>query len=272
VSRWPVLSRTLRELRWQILSYGLGLAIWAFLVVLIFPEVSAQFADIELPDFYEALFGEQISDFANPRVFIALEYFSWVPVVVAVYAVVASTGTLAGEESRGTADFLFAQPVSRRRFYIEKLLGWLVGAVAILLLTNLGFLVGLPLIDVGDELSLLDLVGASLLTVPLLMFFATAGLLLGAVAPSRGTAAAILTVVVVVGYIFASFAQLTPVTEGLRYLSPFYYAGLTDVLTAGVDWWHQALLLGASALLGSLGLLAFERRDIGVEGWQLWRR
>ena len=271
MSRWPVVSRTLRELRWQILSYGLGLAIWAFLVVLIFPDVSEQFADIELPDFYEAMFGEQISDFANPRVFIALEYFSWMPVVVAVYAVVASTGMLAGEESRGTADFLFAQPVSRRRLYIEKLVGWLLGAVAILLLTNLGFLFGLPLIDMGDELSLFDLVAASLLAVPLLMFFATAGLLLGAVAPSRGTAAAILTVVVVVGYVFASFAQLTPATEGLRYLSPFYYAGLTDVLTAGVDWWHQVLLLGASALLGTLGLLAFERRDIGVEGWQFWR-
>ena len=271
MSRWPVVRRTLRELRWQVLSYGLGLAIWAFLVVLIFPEVSTQFADIELPDFYEAMFGEQIGDLANPRVFIALEYFSWVPVVVAVYAVVASTGTLAGEESRGTADFLFAQPVSRRRFYAEKLVGWLLGAVAILLLTNLGFLFGLPLIDVTDDLSLLHLVGASLLALPMLAFFATAGLLLGAVAPSRGTASAILTVMVVVGYVFASFAQLTPATEWLRYLSPFYYAGLTEVLTAGVTWWHQALLIGSAVLLGTLGLFAFERRDIGVEGWQFRR-
>jgi len=120
-------------------------------------------------------------------------------------------------------------------------------------------------------LSLLDLVGASLLALPMLVFFATAGLLLGAVAPSRGTASAILTVMVVVGYVFASFAQLTPATEWLRYLSPFYYAGLTEVLTAGVTWWHQALLFGSAVLLGTLGLFAFERRDIGVEGWQFRR-
>ena len=271
MSGWPVVRRTLHELRWQMLSYGLGLAVWAFLVVLIFPQVSEQFADIELPDFYEAMFGEQIRDLTDPRVFIALEYFSWVPVVVAVYAVVVSTRLLAGEESQGTADFLLAQPVSRRRLYIEKLIGWMLGAVAILLLTNVGFAIGIPLIDAGDELSLLNLVGASLLALPMLAFFATAGLLLGAVAPSRGTAAAILTVVVVVGYVFASFAQLTPATEWLRYLSPFYYAGLTDVLTAGVNWWHQALLAGIALLLGTLGLFAFEQRDIGVDGWQFPR-
>jgi ABC-2 type transport system permease protein len=185
--------------------------------------------------------------------------------------VVVSTRLLASEESQGTADFLLAQPVSRRRLYIEKLIGWLLGAVAILLLTNVGFAIGIPLIDAGNELSLLNLVGASLLALPMLAFFATAGLLLGAVAPSRGTAAAILTVVVVVGYVFASFAQLTPVTEWLRYLSPFYYAGLTDVLTAGVNWWHQALLTGIALLLGTLGLFAFEQRDIGVAGWQFPR-
>jgi beta-exotoxin I transport system permease protein len=271
VSRWPVVRRTLRELRWQVVSYGLGLGIWAFLVVIIFPDVSEQFADFELPEFYEALFGEQIRDFTEPRTFISIEYFSWVPVVVAVYAVVASTSLLAGEESRGTADFLLTQPVSRRRLYIEKLVGWLLGAIAILLLTNLGFLLGLPLVDMGADLNILHLVGASLMALPVLALFATTGLLLGAITPSRGTASAILTVFVVVSYFAASFAQLTPATGWLRFTSPFYYAGLTDMLVVGIDWWHQALLVAVAALLALLGLLAFERRDIGVEGWQFWR-
>ena len=266
----PIVRRTLRELRWQIVGYGLGLAFWAFLVVIIFPTVSEEFADFELPEFYQAMFGEQIQDFTQPRSFVAVEYFSWVPVVLAVYAVVASTAALAGEESRGTADFLFAQPVSRRRFYVEKLIGWLVGAVAILLLTSVGFVLGALLVDLGD-FGMLDMLGASLLATPLLAFFATAGLLLGAVAPTRGTAAAILTVVVVASYMFASFAQLAPATEWLRYLSPFYYAGLTEVLTTGVDWLNQLLLTAAALLLGLLGMLAFEQRDIGVDGWQFPR-
>ena len=270
MNRWPVVGRTLHELRWQMLGYGLGLAVWAFLVLLIFPSVSEQFADFELPEFYEAMFGEQIRDFTDPRTFISIEYFSWVPVVVAVYAVVVSTRMLAGEESGGTADFLLAQPVSRRRLYVEKFIGWFVGAVVILLLTNVGFALGLLLVDVGD-LSLLGVTGASLAALPMLALFATAGLLLGAIAPTRGAAAAILTVVIVASFMFSSFAPLSPTTEWLRYFSPFYYAGLTEVLVVGVDWWNQVLLAGAAVLLGALGLVAFEQRDIGVEGWQFPR-
>jgi len=257
--------------RWQVLSYGLGLGAWAFLVVIIYPDVSEQFADFELPEFYEALFGEQIRDLTHPRTFVSIEYFSWVPVVVGVYAVVASTALLAGEESRGTADFLLTQPISRRRLYIEKFVGWLLGAVAILLITNIGFVLGLPFVDVGGELELLHLLGTSLMVLPVLTLFATTGLLLGAIAPSRGTASAILTAFVVVSYFAGSFAQLTPATEGLRYLSPFYYAGLTEMLVVGVHWWHQALLVTIAVLLAVLGLFAFERRDVGVGGWQLWR-
>jgi len=267
MSAFPVLRRTLRELRWQVVGYGVGLAFWAFLVAIIFPTMSEEFADFELPDFYAEIFGEQVANFADPATFVSIEYFTWVPVVLAVYAVVASTGTLAGEESRGTADFLFAQPVSRRRMYVEKLAGWGVGAVLILLLTNIGFLLGLPLVDMG-ELSLLELFGASMIAIPLLAVFATAGLLLGAVAPTRGTAAAILTVFVVASYVFTSFAQLTAQTEWMRYVSPFYYAGLTEVLTEGVDWSNQAILVAGAIILGVLGVVAFERRDIGVEGWQ----
>ena len=274
MKRWPILGRTLHELRWQIIGYGLGLAVWAFLVAIIFPSMSEQFGDFEFPEFYEAIFGDQISDIARPSTFITLEYLTWVPVVLGVYAVVGSTALLAGEETRGTADFLLTQPASRRRIYLEKAAAWLIGAVIAVLLSGTGFALALPLVDLGGEhgVGLLQFLGGSMVVLPLVSFYAALGLTLGALAPSRGAASGVLTVVLIAGYLFASFAQLVEATEWLRYLSPFYYGGMTEVLSEGVRWEHQALLIGGALVLGMAGLLAFERREIGVGVWQRpWR-
>jgi ABC-2 type transport system permease protein len=274
MSRWPIVARTLYQLRWQVISYGLGLAAWAFLVVIIYPSVSKEFENVQFPDFYEAIFGDQIRDITKPTTFMTLEYMTWVPIVLGVYAVVGSTGLLAGEESRGSADFLFVQPLSRRRIFLEKSAAWLIGAVLAVLLTALGFLLGSPVADMGGEngVTVFSFLGASLVALPLVSFYAALGLLVGAVAPSRGSASGVLTVALVAGYVFSSFAQLAQATEWLRYLSPFYYGGITEVLNSGVRWEHQALLIAAALILGGLGLLAFERREIGVGGWQRpWR-
>ena len=273
MSALPATARTLHELRWQIVGYGLGLAAWAFLVVIIYPSVSEEFAGIEFPEFYEALFGDQIRDITRPTTFITLEYLTWVPIVLGVYAIVASTGLLAGEESRGTADFLLAQPVSRRRAFLQKALAWLIGAVLAILLTTTGFLLAVPFVDLGGEageggVTVLSFLGASLVALPVISFYAALGLLLGAVAPSRGAASGTLTIVLIAGYLCSSFAQLTEATRWLRYLSPYYYGGMTEVLNEGVRWEHQALLVAGALILGLLALAAFERREIGVEGWQ----
>jgi ABC-2 type transport system permease protein len=268
MTAWPIAARTLRELRWQIVGYGVGLGLWAFLVLLIYPEVSEEFAGVEFPEFYEAIFGEQIRDITNPATFISLEYLTWVPIVMGVYAVVGSTGLLAGEESRGTADLLFALPVSRRRAYLEKVLGWLIGAVVAMAISVLGLVFGALAIDLQEGPTMLEFAGATLSALPLISFYAGLGLLLAAVAPSRGRAAGVLTVALIVGYVFASFAQLAEATQWLRYLSPFYYAGTTEVLSSGVNWGYQALLTVAAALLAVGGLLRFERREIGVDRWQ----
>ena len=271
MTRLPITARTLHELRWQIIGYGLGLAAWAFLVAIIFPSISEEFADFEFPSFYEAIFGDQISDFTRPDTFFTLEYMTWVPIVLGVYAVVGSTGLLAGEEGRGTADFLLAQPVSRRRVFLEKAAAWLIGAVVAILLTTIGLVLALPLVDLGGEhgVTVPAFLGASLVALPLVSFYAALGLALGAFAPTRGSASGVLTIILIAGYVFSSFAQLAEATQWLRYLSPFYYGGMSDALTGDIRWEHQSLLIAGALLFGAVGLLGFERREIGVNGWQL---
>lgn len=65
--------------------------------------------------------------------------------------------------------------------------------------------------------------------------------------------------------VFYTFAPLAPPLEAWRPLSPFTHAIGYDPLTNGLAASSSAVLV-AIALAGlRLGLIAFERRDVGVE-------
>ena len=106
----PLLRKTLHDLRWHIVGYGGGLGMLAALYVVLYPAFAGTLADFELPEEYSAFIGD-VSDLAVPRGFLQVEFFSfWMPLLVAVYAVVVSTGLLAGDEQRGTLEMMLAQP------------------------------------------------------------------------------------------------------------------------------------------------------------------
>lgn len=54
----------------------------------------------------------------------------------------------------------------------------------------------------------------------------------------------------------------------MQYLSPYYYADTSGILTEGVVWWHGALLLGGALLGIALAVLSFRGREIGAGVWQ----
>ena len=101
----PILWRTLRDLRWHIAGYGIGLGIYAAMLVLIFPAFEEVLADLELPAAYEALYGDAASDLTRPSNFFSLEFFSWAPLILSIYAAVVSTAApaAAGGWSRAWA-------------------------------------------------------------------------------------------------------------------------------------------------------------------------
>lgn len=268
--RVPVFRKVLRDLRWQLIGYGVGMALYAALIALLYPSFRETLGDFELPEFY-AMFlgGEGEIDFAAPENFFALEFFSIAPVIIAIYAIVTSTGLLAGDEGRGSLELVLAQPISRTRVFVEGVAALLVGAVLICAATAAGWLLTIPLIDVGGEEVLSKLVVGSFNLFPITVAFVAAGLLLGAVAPTRGLAAGVLAMVTVAMYLANSVATLVDAISWLRYLSPFWYADSAQAVAGGATWWHPLVLLASAAVLTLLALIAFRRREIGTGHWQL---
>jgi ABC-2 type transport system permease protein len=258
-----VASKSLRDQRWQIIGYGLALLSMAALIVFIWPSYRTTVASINLPPALQAFLGSDLS-YASAPGFVSAEFFSWIPVLLIVYAVVQGTGAIAGEEGSGTIDLLMAQPVARSTMVLQKCLAFLAGAVLVVTLGFAGFALSIPFVSI--DITLPDAAVASANLLPITLLFFALSLWLGAAAGNRGVAAGVAGAVATAAYFANSLASGVHQISGLRYASPFYYYGAGLPLVKGIDWPHVALLLGISVLFLALSLRAFERRDIAIGG------
>lgn len=75
-----------------------------------------------IPEGVLAAFGiSEMPDFANPSVFYAYVY-QYINIALAIFAGLMAGNTLVEEESNGTMEYLYGQPISRSRIFIEKTL------------------------------------------------------------------------------------------------------------------------------------------------------
>jgi ABC-2 type transport system permease protein len=258
----------LRRMRNQILAFGLGLAVWGGMYVFLFPVVQEAMGNVEYPQEILAAFGASGGDISDPRVFYDIEFFSLAPSISAVFAVIAGTAALAGEESAGTMDFLAALPFTRRRLFEAKALAVAAGTVLVAAITSLAWIVPMPFAELAGDLTVRDLIGATFLQVPFLLLIGAIAMLLGAVAPSRSAAAAWTGAFVIAAYLLVAFASVTDRVESLRYASPYYYTDLPGILEKGLHLDHQVVLWTMIAACYAVGRRAYEGRELSSERWQ----
>lgn len=258
--RPSIFLKAMRDQRWMIFGFGAGGALMAALILGIYPSYKPGLEGFEMPKAFEAIIGDL--DIATGPGFVTAEFFSWIPVLLVVYAIIQGTGALAGEESSGTLDLLLAQPVSRTRLFIEKAVAIIVGTLAIVALMLPGWFIPYGAVDIGVGLD--RLVIATVSMTPLTLAFAALSLLAGAVLPTRRDAASALTVLAIVSFFINGLGQVSELIEPLRPVSLFYYFHANEVVLAGVDGLGTVVLLGVALASGSLAALAFQRRDLGV--------
>jgi ABC-2 type transport system permease protein len=258
-----VFAKSLRDQRWQIGGFGLALLSMAAMIVLLWPTYRNTVANIQLPEAVQALLGSDLS-YATAAGFVSAEFFSWIPILLIVYAVIQGTGAIAGEESSGTIDLLMAQPLARSAMVFQKCAAVLAGSVLIVSLGYLGFALTIPFVTI--EISIGDAALASANMLPITIFYFAFALWLGAVAPNRAYASGGAIALGTAGYFANTIAAGVHALSWLRYASPFYYYGAGLPLVKGIDWPHVSILLGVAALFVALTVWSFQRRDITIGG------
>lgn len=270
---------SLSRSRGQILGWGIALFLLGLLMVWFYPSIAGQQETFEqllevYPPEFSAFFGD-LSAMTTPEGFLSVEFFSYMPLVLGVFAVLAGSGLLASDEENGTLDLVIAYPVSRTALFLGRLLAFVVTTVAILAISWLGLVVSkiwFP-VDVGAfEMALPFL---SLLAI--LLLFGTLALLLSMLLPSRRLAAMTSGLLLVASFFITGLARISEDLETIAKLSPLNYYQTQDAFEGLNSAWFGGLLV-AAALFAVLAWWRFERRDIrvgGEGGWRIslaWRR
>jgi ABC-2 type transport system permease protein len=260
MKRWPLVRKTARDWRMSVVSVGVVMFLLAVLYIVIYPEYRDMLQDMELPAAFDVFLGEAGS-IATPEGFLSAEYFSWVPLILITVAIIAGTGTVAGEESAGTLDLLLALPIRRWRVLTEKTAGVAVALIGAALLAYPGFLLGKLFVDF--PLSNLRLAEAVANMLPVAILYLAISVALAAAIPGRTLAAVGAAGLVIAAYFLNTVAAAVSSFSELRKASPFYWSDGSRVLIHGFDFGRAGLLLGVAALVFVFALWAFERRDIG---------
>ncbi|MDP2919740.1 MAG: ABC transporter permease subunit [Dehalococcoidia bacterium] len=264
-----VFLKTLRDQRRSLLFWGIGLVALALYIALFYPTVrdmpqlSDFFQQSGQKDVFEAFLGGQLPDFSTPTGYLNVELYSlMLPLLMLVFAIGFGSGAIAGEEEKGTLDFLLANPIPRWQVVAEKF-GVMVTALLVL---SFVFLVGLVIgaVTVDMEISYLRLAQATFSTLLVALDFGMVALFLGCWRGNRGLCIGVSGGLAAVMYFLNSLAEMVDALKGYRIISPFYHHVTPNVLVNGLDPGHTLVLLGIVVVLFVASLPVFDRRDIAV--------
>jgi ABC-2 type transport system permease protein len=144
--------------------------------------------------------------------------------------------------------------------------------VAMLLFAIITWLAGVAFAVLpGDEIAFGSAVGQAMLYGLLML---AAGSLSFASAPfiGRTRALAFGLIALFAGYLINSYASLSPLIDALRPLSWYSWTAGHRPLAGVTDWPSMGLLAAVCAAFLTVGLIAFERRDIGDSTGLRWLR
>ncbi len=197
--------------------------------------------------------------------YLQYKYGLFFPLLLSLWSVLALSGTLAAEASRGSLEFIGATGMSRRRIALEKLSGHLTGLMIVGIVTVISIAIAGSAFAVlpGDEISLTQAVGYGLWMV--LMALA-AGAVAFALGPfvGRGAAAGIAGFVTLAGFIVSGYSAPVPELAPLAKLTWFGWTYNHVPLAGQFDWPSVAFLAVFDVVVLAIGIVAFTRRDIGV--------
>lgn len=270
MTRLVLARKALHDARVTAIGGGLLSFSLALMYVCIFPAVKDTLDQMELPDYMQNLAGAAGS-YGTPAGYLSGEFFTLVPIILIIFAIVSGTGATAGEESAGTLELLLSQPIRRRRVVIEKALGISLAVSIAMLAAVPGVFLGQLLVDFS--LSPMRTLAAMLMTIPLILLFVSIAMLTGALFPTRSLAVAVTTALAVAAYVLHTVGLLVESLADARKFTPFYLADASQALVGDYELWRPAALLLATLVLLAITIVVFERRDIGGGGREFsWRR
>lgn len=268
-----LLIQELRFRRNAIIGWAIGLSILPAMYVGIYPQFAEDLEGMQNimdMDIYKAM-GMSFGTFED---WVASTVINIVPIILAIYAVIDGTGTLAGQEDSGKLELIVALPIPRWQIVTVKAIALSVALFIILLIVSLVSAIVFLAIEgqVESDLAAVDMITGLLATWPITFAFAMISMFLAAFCSTRRVAALIATALVIISYFGSNLSNMVSSLEPLRPLFLHTYLDSTgSSLTVGQQASDMVVLLVVGLVAFSLALLFFQRRNITVGAWP-WQR
>src|SRR4051812_47876094 len=261
-----LLRRTWRALTIRVLLISIALAIWGFLMPVIYSQFGVQFKHL----FESGAFPKQLADFGGGDIFslpgaIALGFVHPISVaLVSVFAVGFASSAIAGERQRGTLEVLLSRPLARREVYLTMLAACFTFIGVVIAAQIVGAYVGSLAFGVAADISPANLVLLWFNGLLLYGAFASIGLAASVSFDRLGPAIGITLAVVVVSYFLQILGSLWPDAEPLQPYSLFHYLAARDILAGGAHATDLVVLAAVVVLGVAWSLYEFPRRDLAA--------
>jgi ABC-2 type transport system permease protein len=257
-----------------ILIWGMALFLLAWPVVLAYDVVQKEQQKIkEVAKNFQIFFaamGGDLDRITHPSEYLTLRFFSFMPLILGIFAILSGTGLTAVDEEKGTLDLILAHPVTRTSVFLGRFLAMLLTLLIILIVSWAGLVMWMARTNLRDQITPGQMVLPYLSLLAELLFFGTLAMLLSLIMPSRRQAATAGGVFLVGSFFITMFARIDPSLEWIARLSPLsYYQSGQAVLGLNLNWLGGLFLLAVCFTF--LAWYGFERRDIRVAGEGVWQ-
>jgi ABC-2 type transport system permease protein len=258
--------KTLRDNRWSILIWGalsFGLMqsiVQAYKSFFSGGNFDKQVAEVEkIYSSFSVLLG-RVYDLNTVGGFVDARFINLMPILYGIFALLAGSALIRGEEEKGSLDLLLSTPHSRTSVILQKFAALFTVIFLISIFAYLGLLTGY--IALNNPAPYVD--GAlSMLGVGLIVtLFASLALMLSQFMTRK--AAAGWTGGVLAGtYVLNNIVNNLPNLDWLHYLSPFYYFNLSKPLavSVGVNWVSYLVLAGLIIPIIGAAVWMYHQRD-----------
>ena len=252
----------LRLRRRSLLGYTAGMALYALIIVALYPQFknSASLNQItKNGSAFAALFGATGSLTSPTGWLDANIYVNFLPMITLLITIGYGASCIAGQNEDGTLNLATALPIPRRHILIQKSLTLAIEAILLGLVTMACVLAGR-----GFQLniSLADLAGTTAGVILLGIDFGLLALALGCRTGRRGTAIGITATAAAASYLVSSLAPVVAWIRPARYASLFYWSVGNSQLSTGLTGASAAVLAAAAITLILAASVALNHLDL----------
>jgi ABC-2 type transport system permease protein len=258
-----IFFKTLRDKRFFILGWSLGLLFLGFAMTSFFPSFNGGQVDglLEtLPPALQGLVGN-LQDWRELPGYVGSQIFDIrLPIFVSILSILLAISLTVGEEDKGQLRTLVALPISRRKIVLGK---WLA-IVTIGFVASVAAIIGVEigLLMINESLDQTVLVRLGLFTWLLVTALATMIFAIGLISGKRALATGVAIILAIGSFLLSTFAQAVEWLEEYEFLSFFHYFPAVDIAKGTIEW-GNVVFYGACILISLFAVLIFfPRRDV----------